>query len=163
MKTITAILATVATFTAGQVLALTPQEVAADLQAQGYERIEIRTRAGTIKAEAIRGTEKLEVIYDADTGAVLKTEVETVRPGENTAPGLSIRQRRADQGGRAEAEDHGRGRGSDDNADHDSDDDDDDQGRGRGSDDGADHDRDDDHGRGRGGDDDDRRGQGGDD
>ncbi len=167
MKTMTAILATVVTFAAGQVLALTPEEVAADLTAQGYERIEIRTRAGTIKVEAIRGTEKLEVIYDAGTGAVLKTETETVDAGDDTTPGVTIRQKRSGLG-RAHAEDHSRGRsqddgsenddnddhgrGHDDGADHDSVDD---HGRGRGSDDGADHDKDDDHGE--------RRGQGNDD
>lgn len=75
------------------VLALTPQDVIADLQAKGYTRIEVKVGPGQFKVEAIRGTEKLEVIYDSASGSVLKTEVEAVGPGENTRPGVSIRER----------------------------------------------------------------------
>ena len=59
-------------------------------QAQGYERIEIETGPTQVKVEAIRGTEKAEVIYDAATGAILRQEFERVDAGENTTPGVFI-------------------------------------------------------------------------
>ena len=54
--------------------AVTAESIAADLKAQGYTRVEIQQSATRIKAEAFRGSEKLEAIYDASTGDVLKTE-----------------------------------------------------------------------------------------
>ena len=76
--------------------ALTADEVVTDLQAQGYTRTEVRVGPTQIKVEAIRGTEKLEVIYDKATGAVLKTEMDQVRLGENISPGVSVRDRNRD-------------------------------------------------------------------
>ena len=54
--------------------AVTAESIAADLQAKGFTRIEIQQSANQFKAEAFRGTEKFEAIYDASTGDVLKTE-----------------------------------------------------------------------------------------
>ncbi|NEX47876.1 PepSY domain-containing protein [Pseudotabrizicola algicola] len=141
--------------------ALTVEQAVADLQAAGYTRIEVKRGLSQMKLEAFRGGEKLELVLDRATGAVLKREAEAVRPGENTMPGVSIRERNRDfvrvrADGAADddgAGDDRRGRGSDDGAGDDR--------RGRGSDDGAGDDR-----RGRGSDDgagDDRRGRGSDD
>ncbi len=152
--------------------ALTVEQAVADLQAAGYTRIEVKRGLSQMKVEAIRGSEKLELVLDRATGAVLKREAEAVRAGENTAAGVSIRDRgrdfvRVSGGGVTESGDddggrHGRGRddapgddsggergrGSDDGAGDDRDDDD------RDDDDRDDDDRDDDNrGRGRGGDD----------
>jgi hypothetical protein len=117
-------------------------------QAQGYERIEIETGPTQVKVEAIRGTEKAEVIYDAATGAILRQEFERVDAGENTTPGVFI-----DTDDDDFTDDD---RGDDDGDGHhgmgDDDDDHDDDHGGHGDDD--DHDDDDDHG-GHGGDDDD--------
>jgi|GEM_PF-2063697 len=55
--------------------AVTAESIAADLKAQGYTRVEIQQSATRFKAEAFRGSEKLEAIYDANTGDVLKTEI----------------------------------------------------------------------------------------
>lgn len=136
--------------------ALTADQLVSDLQAQGYTRTEVRVGPSQIKVEAIRGTEKLEVIYDKTTGAVLKSEVATVRFGENTAPGVSVRDRNRDfvrlvAGTRSSDDDSGNDDSTDDNGgdrveggnsrDSSSDDD---HGRGRGSDDGDDHDDNDD-------------------
>ncbi|WP_211092081.1 PepSY domain-containing protein [Aliigemmobacter aestuarii] len=170
------------TFTAGLVFAgsmafaeISPQTLAADYQAQGYTRVEIKTGPNQIKVEAIRGMQKTEVIYDRRTGAILKSEVEGVDSDDNTRPGVQIRERARDfvrgidssRPGRGWDDDdddddgkgRGRGRGGRDDDDRDDDDrgrdrgsdddDDDDRGRGRGSDD----DHDDDRGRGRGSDD----------
>lgn len=133
--------------------ALTPDQVISDLQAQGYTRVEVRVGPTQMKVEAIKGTEKVEIIYDSATGTVLKTETEAVRPGENTAPGVSVRERGRDfvrverrdssddDSDDDSNDDHG-GRGSDDNDD---DGDDDHGGHGRGGDDSSDDDSDDDN------------------
>jgi hypothetical protein len=104
----------------------------ADYQAQGFTRIEIRNGLTQTKVEAIRGTEKVEIILDRASGEVLKTETETVGAFEDKTPGVSIRERKRDFVRTASAEDDN---SDDDNEDHVS-----------GSDDGADHDAGDDHG-----------------
>lgn len=116
--------------------ALTADDVIAHLSGQGYTRIEIKTGPSQMKVGAIRGTEKLEVVYDRASGDVLKTETEMVDDRDNTVPGVSVRERSRDfvrERNRERVRDGNPSRG------HDSDDD---HGRGRGSDD-----------RGRGGDD----------
>ncbi|WP_157791995.1 PepSY domain-containing protein [Pseudorhodobacter sp. MZDSW-24AT] len=135
---------------AGTGFALTAEQAIADLQAAGYSRVEVKRGLSQMKVEAIRGTEKLELVLDRATGAVLKREQETVRPGETTTPGVSIRDRNRDfvRGGSASEDDDDngrRGRGSDDAPG-------DDRGGDRDDDDRDDDDRDDDDD----GDDDDR-------
>ncbi len=66
------------------------------LQTQGYTRIEVKAGPTQTKVEAIKGSEKVETIIDNATGAVLKQETGTVRPGENTAPGVFVRNRSND-------------------------------------------------------------------
>lgn len=109
--------------------------LAADLQAQGFTRIEMRETPNQLKVEAIRGTEKVETIYDKSTGAVLKTETEKVGVFENTSPGVTLQQRNRDflkaqkQGGsddasaETESSDDDGVSGSDDGANHDVNDD----------------------------------------
>ncbi|MCU0900609.1 MAG: PepSY domain-containing protein [Cypionkella sp.] len=149
-------------------LALTPEQVVSDLQAQGYTRVEVRIGPTQMKVEAIRGTEKLEVIYDRSTGSVLKTERERVEPDDSTTPGVSVRERGRDfvrvRGERSSDDDGSDDRGDDDRSDDDRSDDDrgdDDKGGDRGGDrggHGSDDDGDDDrggHGDDHGGDSDD--------
>lgn len=154
--------------TAGSALALTSQEVINDLATQGYTRVEVKNGATMMKVEAIRGAEKLEVIYDSATGTVLKREVEAVESDDDTAPGFFVRNRNRDFLEDDDLNDDDSFDDDDDSDDDDDDrmddddDDDDDKGRGRGrggDDDRGDRDddRDDDSGRGRG------RGRGGDD
>ncbi len=131
--------------------AINTDTIATDLQAQGYTRVEIKKGISQVKVEAIRGTEKLEVIYDIETGAILKREVETVRPGENTAPGVSVRERNRDFV-RGRSNDDDDDDSDDDNDDDNDDNDDDNSGHGGGDDD---DDDDDNSGSGSGGDDDD--------
>ena len=135
-------------FGAGAAFAITPDAVVADLQAQGYTRVEVKIFANQLKVEAIRGTEKLEVTYDKASGAVLKSEVEPVDLFDNTRPGVEIRDRSGNNG-----------QDSDDDDDSGNDDDDDDR-----SDDNSgsdDDDGDDDHGGNSGNDDDDDDNHGG--
>ena len=70
--------------------ALTTDTVVTDLTALGYTRIEIKTGPTQMKVEAIRRTEKLEVIYDIESGDILKQEIETVDAGDDIAPGVDI-------------------------------------------------------------------------
>lgn len=129
--------------------ALTPNEVISSLQADGYNRVEVKVGPTQMKVEAIRGQQKLELVYDRSTGALLKREVEAVEAGDSVAPGVSVRDRGRDfvrvaglqpDASSDDDDDHGgRGRGSDD----DDGDDDSGSGRGNGSDD-DDHDSDDD-------------------
>lgn len=108
------------------------QQVIDDYRAQGFTRVEVKLSATQAKVEAIKGTEKVEVIYDLATGAILKKETGTVRVGETTASGTFIR---AVSG--SGLFDNGRG-DDDDGSDHDR----------HGGDDDSDDDHDDSSGRG---------------
>ena len=130
------LIAAALSLTGGAALALTAQDVINTLSAAGYTRIEVKTGPTQTKVEAIRGTEKLEVIYDNASGDTLKSEVQAVEPGENTAPGVSVRNRNRDflrgdgnddanDGGADNNDDDGDNAGDDgDNNDDDGDDDD---------------------------------------
>ena len=130
------LIAAALSLTGGAALALTAQDVINTLSARGYTRIEVKTGPTQTKLEAIRGTEKLEVIYDNASGDTLKSEVQAVEPGENTAPGVSVRNRNRDflrgdgnddanDGGADNNDDDGDNAGDDgDNNDDDGDDDD---------------------------------------
>ncbi len=119
--------------------------IVADLKDQGYTRIEVKPGRGVTEIEAIRGIEKLELDVANRTGTVIKSETDTVRPGENTTPGVYL-----DRGGRGRDDSPSRGRsGTDDSPDgfddsDDRDDDDRDDDRDDDSDDDGDDDRDDD-------------------
>ena len=130
-------------------------KIAQDLGSKGFSRIEIKNGPGQTKVEAVRGSDKVEVVYDNATGSIVKQEWEPVGADDDTAPGLEVRRERRDFVEVGEARDD-KSFGRDD-------DDDDRRGRGRGR--GGRDDDDDDRG-GRGGDDrrgDDRGGRGGDD
>ncbi len=128
--------------------ALTSGDVIADLTAQGYTRIEVKTGLTQIKVEAIKGTTKIETIYDLATGAILKSETGPVGAFDDTAPGVevSVRDRDFIDGGSGDddSNDDGDDEGESDDSGHDGDGDDD--GDNSGDDDGDDDDGDDDHG-----------------
>jgi hypothetical protein len=129
------LLAAAFSLTGGAALAFSTQGVIDALSAQGYTRVEVKVGPTQTKVEAIRGTEKLEVVYDNASGDTLKSETGTVRPGENTNPGVIIRDRNHD------FVDGGEGGDGDDSVDDGDDDDhgddgDDDHGGGDGDGDG---------------------------
>lgn len=99
--------------------ALTADEVVQDLVGQGYTRVEVKTGPTQIKVEAIRGTEKLEVIYDSVTGAVLKSETGVVERSDDVTPGVEVSDRNHDfiKGGTGgdNGEDNGDDHGNDGN------------------------------------------------
>lgn len=121
--------------------AITADSVVTDLLADGYTRIEVKQGPTQIKVEAIRGTEKLEIVYDIESGAILKQEVETVRPGENTAPGVRIRDRDEDFVD-GDDDNNDEDENDDDDNDDNDDDNDDDNGSDDDNDDGDDNDDD---------------------
>jgi phosphopantothenoylcysteine synthetase/decarboxylase len=134
--------------------AITTDQLVSEFQAQGYTFIEVTKGLSQYKVEAVKGTEKIEVIYDAETGAILKSEMEAA--GDDAGrTGVQVRERDRnfvrngddDRGGK------GRGRGRDDD-DDDRDDDDDDRDDDRSGRGGDDDDDDDDDSSGRGSDDD---------
>jgi hypothetical protein len=117
-------------------------QVVENLQGLGYTYIEVETGPTQMKVEAVRGTDKLEVIYDLASGAILKQEREQAE-GEylgRTGVEFDVEDRDFLRGDDDDDDgDRGRGRGRDDD-----DDDDDDDDRSSGSDD-DDDDNDDDN------------------
>ena len=97
--------------------ALTSQEVVDQMTAAGFTRVEVQTGPTQIKVEAFRGTEKVETVFDAATGVVLKREIELADAGDDISPGVEIRTRDKDF---LDSED----RSDDDSTDDDSTDDD---------------------------------------
>ena len=49
-------------------------DLVAAYQAQGYTKIEVITGPTQIKVEAVKGTSRIEVIYDASSGSILQQE-----------------------------------------------------------------------------------------
>ncbi|MFZ7090276.1 PepSY domain-containing protein, partial [Primorskyibacter sp. 2E233] len=60
-------------------------QVVAQLQSQGFQTLEIKTRNGQTKFEAVRGDQKLEVVYDRATGKVVSQEMKQAKASEQTA------------------------------------------------------------------------------
>jgi hypothetical protein len=141
--------------------AVTADELVTAYQADGYTKIEVKTGLTQIKVEAVKGTTKVEVIYDAATGAILDQETGRARRGDrgtgveisseardflkpghsrnSSADDSSADDSSADDSG---ADDHGSDDGQHDANDDHGDDHDGDHG---GNDDGADR-----HGKGKG-------------
>ena len=112
--------------------AITSDDVIASYQADGFTNIDVRVGLTQIKIEAIKGTTKVETVYDIATGNVLKTETAAVQAGETNAPGVTVRKRNRDFVRESR-------RSSDDDAE-------DDRDRGVGNDNDEDDDRASDHG-----------------
>lgn len=130
--------------------ALTSQDLADQMTAAGYTRVEVKTGPTQIKVEAIRGTEKLETIYDAATGTVLSREVQLVDAGDDTRPGVQIRDRDEDFTDGGSAPDDSNDDSNDDDSSDDNDSNDDNGNDDNGSDDNDGND-DNDGGSGQGG------------
>lgn len=104
--------------------------IVTNLQDLGYDFIEIQNGINQVKVEAVRGSEKLEVVYDKSTGKILKQERESA--GEDAGrSGVQVRNRSRnfldddDIDGRDD---------EDDDEDDDDEDDDDESGRSYGDD-----------------------------
>jgi hypothetical protein len=134
--------------------AITAEDIVAQYQSAGYQRIEVEVGVTRAKVEAIKDGQKIEVTYDLETGAVLKSETETLPAGADVTPGVEVKTSDDDDLDDSnddldddEEDDHsGHGGGDDDSDDDHGGDSDDDSGDDSGDDDGDDHggDRDDD-------------------
>lgn len=123
--------------------AITTDQLVSEFQAQGYTFIEVTKGLSQYKVEAVKGTEKIEVVYDAETGAILKSEMEAA--GDDAGrTGVQVRERDRNFVRNGDDDRGGKGRGHDDDDDDDDRDDDDDDHSGRDDDDDDDHDDDDD-------------------
>ena len=92
---------------------------------QGYTRVEVKVGATEAKVEAIKGTTKLEVTYNLATGEIVKTETETIDPGENVSPGVFVESEDEDSLSEQEDSSEDSSDDSEDSSDDDSGDDDD--------------------------------------
>jgi hypothetical protein len=59
--------------------AVSSHDLVVAYQAQGYTKIEVTTGPTQIKLEAIKGTSKVEVVYETATGAILSQGTKSVR------------------------------------------------------------------------------------
>lgn len=91
--------------------------IAANLAADGYTSVEVRTGMLRSRIEAIRGSEKLELVVDNSTGDVVKSETGAADDdeGEHHKTG----ENHQDRGHESHGEDHG-DHGSDHDSGHDS-------------------------------------------
>ncbi len=112
----------------------------AGYQADGYTAIEVTRGLNQTKVEAIRGSDKVEVVYDNATGEVLKTENGLADASDDIRQGVSIRSRDRD------FTRDGLGQSSDDSDDDSNSEDDNDGDHGKGHGRGGDDRDDDDHG-----------------
>jgi hypothetical protein len=137
-------LTTAVAFSASMAMAATTSgDLVAAYKAEGYTKIEVTTGRTQIKVEAVKGNSKIEVIYDAATGAILNQESKWAKRSDR-GNGVALATSSDDfTDNDAESGDDD-GVSDDDGAGHDMNDDhgDDDSG----SDDGAGHDANDDHG-----------------
>ena len=65
-------------------------------QELGFDYIEVKEGVSQLKVEAIRGSQKYEVIYDRSTGRILKQETEAAEADEIGRSGVEIDTRRRD-------------------------------------------------------------------
>jgi hypothetical protein len=93
--------------------------------AEGYDFVEVKVGPTQTKVEAIKGTTKVEVIYDNETQAIIKQEQETADSDDVGRTGKEVKTVGEDfEDGDDDDDDDGDSSGH--GSDHDDDDDDDD-------------------------------------
>lgn len=75
---------------AGGSAAITGQDIVAQYQSSGYQSIEVKVGPTQAKVEAIKDGVKIEAVYDLASGAVLKSENESVDPGQPTSTKVEL-------------------------------------------------------------------------
>lgn len=75
--------------------ATTADQLVSAYQADGYSTIEVTTGTGQIKVEAVRDTTKVEVVYDAASGAILRQEQSSV-PASEAGQGVEMKTAKGD-------------------------------------------------------------------
>jgi len=64
-------------------------QIITEYTAKGFSRIDITSGVNQTKVEAIRGRQKVAVVYDNTTGRILQQDVERVRSNDETTPGVT--------------------------------------------------------------------------
>jgi hypothetical protein len=141
--------------------AIDPQALADAYIEEGYTYVEVKVGPTQTKLEAIKGDRKAEVIYDNETGDILKQEFEDAEADEQDRSGVKIRTEDEDflddDEGEDDEDDAEDDDEDDEDEDEDEDDDEDDDDEGEDEDDDEDDDdenededddEDDDHGEG---------------
>lgn len=116
---------------------VSPQSIADNLNAVGYSNVEITTGPTQVRAEGTNGTERIEVVYDRATGAILRQEQTRERSRTEVQAGVELHTSTQDFD-TAGSDDHGMGNddsGSDDHGGAGNDDSGSDDHGGAGSDD----------------------------
>ena len=103
--------------------AITPDQLITAYRNQGYTSVEVKLGPTQIKVEAVSGRQKIEVIYDRETGTILSKE-RSLATGDDLTGGVEIGKSDDDfiDGADDEADDE-----ADDDTDDDADDDADDE------------------------------------
>lgn len=113
------------------------QSIVDNLNAEGFSQIEITTGPTQVRAEAYDGTQRIEVVYDRATGAILRQEQTRERSRTEVQAGVELHTSTQDFD-TAGSDDHGMGNddsGSDDHGGAGNDDSGSDDHGGAGSDD----------------------------
>ncbi|WP_050524185.1 hypothetical protein [Pseudorhodobacter wandonensis] len=102
--------------------AVTVESIAADLAAQGYTQVEIKQSNGKISVEGTLGADRVETVYDAATGAVLRTQI-SGKDSDGSEMNDHSGQDHSDSADddSNDDDDHGSDHDSNDDSDHDSD------------------------------------------
>ena len=128
--------------------AITPDQLITAYRNQGYTSVEVKLGPTQIKVEAVSGRQKIEVIYDRETGTILSKE-RSLATGDDLTGGVEIGKSDDDfiDGADDEADDEAdddTGDDTDDDASDDTDDDTDDEADDDASDEASDEASDDD-------------------
>jgi hypothetical protein len=123
--------------------AIDPQALADAYIEEGYTYVEVKVGPTQTKLEAIKGDRKAEVIYDNETGDILKQEFEDAEADEQDRSGVKIRTEDEDFLDDDEGEDDEDDAEDDDEDDEDEDEDDDEDDDDEGEDEDDDEDDDD--------------------
>ncbi len=86
--------------------AVNTDALVADLQQQGYSWIEVKRGPTQIEVEAVRGTEKIETVYDIATGEILDHEIDRASRREQNRTGVKVRDSLRDFEDRDDDDDH---------------------------------------------------------
>lgn len=141
--------------------AITAEELVAEYQAADYDFIEVTEGISQIKVEATRDGQTIEVIYDAETGEILKSEQEAADAEHRDRTGVQVRSRARDfldaddLDDEDDEDDHDENDDEDDHDENDHDENDDERGHDEGDDDEGDDEDDDGRGHDEGDDDED--------
>ena len=108
--------------------AIDPSALADAYLAEGYDYVEVKVGPTQTKVEAIKGTTKVEVIYDNETQAIIKKEQDTADSDETGKVGKEVKTVKDDFEDGDDDDDEGDDEGDDGDDDDDDDDDDDSEG-----------------------------------